>query len=55
MTQHPVLLDSQQLLTGLIVLDGHAIVKHNGVSETLAEIRSRYWIVHGRSLVKEIL
>ena len=30
-------------------------MKHNGVSETLAELRSRYWIVHGRSFVKMIL
>ena len=55
MTQHPVLLDCQHPLTGLIVLDAHAVVKHNGVSETLAEIRLRYWIVRGRSLVKMIL
>ena len=55
MAQHPVLLDSQHPLTGWIILDAHAVVKHNGVSETLAEIRSRYWIVHGRSLVKMFL
>ena len=48
MTQHSVLLDSQHPLTGLIVLDAHAVVKHNGVSDTSAEIRSRYWIVRGR-------
>ena len=28
---------------------------HNGVKETLAEVRRRYWIVKGRSLTKVIL
>ena len=55
MTLHPVLLDSQHPLPGLIVLDAHATVKHNGISENLAEIWSRYWIECGRSLVKMIL
>ena len=28
---------------------------HNGVKETLAELRSRFWIVKGRQLVKKII
>ena len=43
-TRHPILLDSQHPLTTLIVLDAHARVKHDGVRETLMELRSRYWM-----------
>ena len=54
-TKHPILLDSQHHLTTLIVQDAHARLMHNGVRETLTELRSRYWIVRGRSFVRKIL
>ena len=54
-TRHPVLLCKQHHLTLLIVQDAHERVKHNGVKETLTEIRSRYWIVKGRQFVRKIL
>ena len=28
---------------------------HNGVKETLTEIRSKYWIIRGRQLVRMVL
>ena len=42
-------------MTTLIVYQSHAIVKHNGVNETLAETRSEFWIPKGRQTVKKII
>ena len=54
-TKHPVLLPRGHHLTQLVVKKAHVRVLHNGVRETLAELRSSYWIVKGRSLIKGIL
>ena len=53
--KHPVFLDKDHYLTSLIVRDCHTRVKHGGVKATLTELRSRYWIVKGRNLVRRIL
>ena len=42
-------------LTTLVVTDAHQRVQHNGVKETLVEVRSKYWIVGGRSLVRSLI
>ena len=39
----------------LIVQSAYLKVQHNGVKETLTEIRSKYWIVGGRRIVKSIV
>jgi hypothetical protein len=39
----------------LFIRKAHHRVLHNGVKETLAELRSRFWIVKGRSLIKSII
>ena len=49
-TRYPVLLSPTHHLTTLIVKECHEQVKHNGVKETLTQLRSRYWVVKGRSL-----
>ncbi len=54
-TKHPVLLPRSHPLTSLIVQEAHDRVKHDGVKETLTEIRRRSWIVRGRSLVRAII
>lgn len=54
-TRHPVLLDQRHHLTTLIVRNAHCRVKHNGVKETLTELRSGYWIIRGRSFVRKVL
>ena len=53
--KHPVILLRRHHFTRLVVLDAHMRVSHYGVEETLAEIRSRFWIVRGRQLVRQIL
>ena len=35
--------------------DSHLRVCHNGVKETLTELRSRFWVVRGRSLTRAVV
>ena len=54
-SKHPNLLETTHPVTTLIVKDCHEKVMHNGVRETLSELRSRYWINRGRSFIRRIL
>ena len=54
-TKHPILLPKDHHLTTLFVRKAHERVLHNGVRETLTELRSKLWIVKGRSFVKKVL
>ena len=54
-TKFPILLPSDHYFTRLIVLRSHEQVLHNGVRETLTQVRSKYWITKGRQVVKRIL
>ena len=38
-----------------IVQEAHDRVMHNGVKETLTEIRTKFWIVKGRILVRSVI
>ena len=53
--QTPILLDKKHHLASLIVMDAHKRVMHNGVKETLAELRSTYWLVRGRQFVRKLI
>ena len=53
--KYPVLLPRSQQLTALVVRDAHLCVYHNGVKETLTEVRRRYWVIKGRSLTRAIV
>ena len=53
--KNPILLNSQHYFTTLIVREAHSRVMHNGVKETLTELRSRYWIIRGRSFVRKLI
>ena len=50
--KHPIILPSNSHLTTLYVRCAHARVLHNGVKETLTELRSQFWVIKGRSVVK---
>ena len=52
---HPVILPREHHLTKLIVMKAHENVCHNGVKETLTDIRSNFWIIKGRSLVRRLI
>ena len=54
-TRFPILIPRNHHFTELIIRDAHEKVYHNGVKETLAELRSVYWIVKGRQIVKRSL
>ena len=53
--KYPILLPAEHYFTRLCVLDAHRKVLHCGVKATLTELRSRFWLVRGRSMVKKIL
>ena len=53
--QTPILLDKNHPLTSLIVMDTHRHVMHNGIKETLTEVRSSYWLVRGRQFVRKVI
>ena len=54
-TKFPIFLHKDHHLTKLFVLNAHQRVFHDGVKETLTELRSRFWILKGRSVVKQTL
>ena len=54
-TRHPILLPKHHQLTILVVRSAHRRVMHNGVRETLAEIRTKYWIIRGRQFVRQLI
>lgn len=54
-TRHPVLLPKHHPLTVLVIREAHERVMHNGIKETLAEVRARYWILQGRQVVRQVL
>ncbi|XP_065902306.1 uncharacterized protein [Dysidea avara] len=53
--KHPALLCKQHYFTELVVRDAHERVGHNGVKETLTQIRAKFWIIRGRQFVRHIL
>ena len=54
-TQHHILLHRSHPLTTLLVKAAHERVVHSGVKVTLTELRSKFWIVKGRSLIRQVL
>ena len=51
----PILLPRQEHLSKLLIQDIHHKIHHCGVSQTLAQLRQRYWIPQGGTAVKMIL
>ena len=51
----PKLLPNKDNYTRLVIHDTHKRLFHAGVSHTLAQVRSEYWILKGRASVKEVL
>ena len=53
--RYPALLPKNHPLTVLIIRECHECVIHNGVKETLEEMRSKYWIIYGKQVVLQVL
>ena len=51
----PILLPKNHWYSRLVVQDYHERVFHNGVRETLNALRSKYWILRGREVVKSCI
>ncbi|KAK6175232.1 hypothetical protein SNE40_013739 [Patella caerulea] len=51
----PTLLDPSHYFTNLVVISCHRKVLHNGVKETLTELRSSYWIIRGRQYIRKLI
>ena len=54
-TIHPVIIPPDHPVTNLIIRKAHQSVFHNGVKETLAQLRAKHWIVRGRQIVKKVV
>ena len=51
----PVMNGGVHYLATLMVMDAHKYVLHNGVKETLTQLRSVYWLVRGRQFVRKLI
>ncbi len=54
-TKYPIILPKSHPITNLIVKQAHERVLHDGVRETLTEIRSKYWIPRERGVTQKIV
>ena len=54
-TKFPILIPSRNLVTTLIIKECHNVVQHNGVKETLCQLRTKYWVCKARQRIKTIL
>ena len=55
-TKHPIILPKNHPVTTLIVQDAHEKLGHGtGVEQVLTQLRSRFWIVKGRCMVRNVL
>ena len=54
-SKFPILLTREHWYTRLVIRKAHKRVLHNGVRETLTEVRSKFWIIRGKSLVKQVI
>ena len=53
--KHPMILPRKHALSALIVQGAHRRVQHNGVKETLTEVRAKFWIIGGRILARSTI
>jgi hypothetical protein len=51
---NPILLVANHPLVHLIIRDYHERGFHCGVNSTLTSVRERFWIIHGRQIVKQL-
>ncbi|KRY17347.1 hypothetical protein T12_7757, partial [Trichinella patagoniensis] len=53
--KHPAILPSENEITRGLILRCHLRQLHAGVTQTLATLRQRYWVLQGRSCVRHII
>jgi hypothetical protein len=52
--KHPVILSSRHRLTQILAEYYHKIYLHGGYAHILGQMRQKYWVIGGRSLLKKI-
>ena len=53
--KYPILLPSKHYFTDLVIVYYHNMVLHNGMKETLNQIRTKYWIPKCRNQIKRVI
>jgi hypothetical protein len=53
--KHPVLLPRKHHYTRLVIRQAHKCVLHQGVPQTVAEVRQQYWVPQCKQAVKSII
>ena len=53
--KNPYIIERKNKFTELVIRSSHENVMHNGVNETLSNIRQQYWIPKPRTVIKNIL
>ena len=53
--RNPILLPKHGHFTFLIIKQAHENVQHGGSKDTLTEVRSKYWVIQGRSIVSSFI
>lgn len=53
--RRPILLPKNERFTHLLVEKVHRQSLHSGVSQTLSQVRYKYWLPHGRATVRSVL
>ncbi|GFR08859.1 integrase catalytic domain-containing protein [Trichonephila clavata] len=53
--KHPMLIPNNHPICDLIIKHYHVSYLHTGTEATLANIRTKFWIVNGRSKVKRVI
>lgn len=53
--KHPILIRNNNPICDLIINHYHVFYFHTGIEATLANIRTKFWIIKGRSTVKRVI
>jgi hypothetical protein len=54
-TKNPILLPKKHFVTKLLIIYEHQRQLHAGPQATLAALRQRYWIISGKSAIRQVL
>lgn len=53
--KHPIIVPRDHPITKLLIEEAHKQTMHGGTQLTLAHLRTRYWIIHGRNLTRHFI
>ena len=54
-SKNPIILPPRHHITKLIIYNCHVTNGHSGISHTLGDLRRKYWIMQGTSMVKRVI